>query len=73
MEGRSIHETKRNGVVWLRGYYYHLRLPGKKDPPKYWLCPKYPERSPEDINAIYEHFENQIRDELGIKERTGGA
>ena len=73
MEGKSIHEHNRNGVVWFRGYYYQLRLPGKKLPPRRWLCPKYPERSPEDVNAIYEHFENQIRDELGIKERTGGA
>lgn len=73
MEGRSIHEQNRKGVPWLRGFYYHLRLPAKKDPPRRWLCPKYPERSPEDVNAIYEHFEKQIRDELGIRERTGGA
>ena len=73
MEGQPIHEQKRKGVVWLRGFYYDLRFPGKTDPPRRWLCPKYPERSPEDVNAIYAHFEKKIRDELGIKERTGGA
>ena len=62
-----------DGKVWLRAVFHDLKLPGKKNPPRRVLCRKYPERNPKDVLALYRHFENKVRDELGIKERTGGA
>ena len=69
----DIRDATYKGEVWLQAWYHELKLPGQKHPPRRMLCPKYPERDHKNIFALYEYHEQQIRDELGIRERTGGA